>query len=208
VTVVHAAPPVTTDHLLAALLVGVRDGREGSFEELHARTRGRVDSLVLRLVRSPELALEVTQETYLDVWQQAGRYSPDRGSVLSWMLVIARRRAIDRIRSVTRGVALEHRVSTGADRYQDDLAEQVVARLDAARLGPMLAVLSPLQREALTLVYLHRLTSVEAAGRLAVPVSTLKTRVRDGLRQLRRRADAAHLGGPAELVGPTASGCA
>ena len=207
-TVVRASPPVFTDCPLAALLAGVRDGIDGCFEELHARTRSRVHGLVLRLVRSPELALEVTQETYLDVWQQADRYSAERGSVLAWMLVIARRRSIDRIRAVNRVLVLEQRVSTGADRSHDDLAEQVVARLDAARLRPLLAGLSPLQQEALTLVYLHRLTSVEAAARLGVPVSTLKTRVRDGLRQLRRRADAAALGAPAEAFRPTASGSA
>jgi len=212
---VRAHPPA--DGSLARLVLEAHDGLEGSFEELHRCTRVRMHALVLRLVRSPELALEVTQEAYLEIWQQSGRYSPERGSALSWMMVIARRRAIDRIRSVTRSVALEHRVSSG-DGVEDDHADRVVARLDAARVGPLLTGLSPLQREALTLVYLQRHTSQEAASLLQVPVTTLKTRVRDGLLQMRRRADeldwttSVELGapvrgrqpGPASLLAPGA----
>lgn len=181
-----ACPP--PDYALDRLLLETRDGFDSSFEELHARTRARVHGLVLRLVRSPELALEVTQETYLEIWQQAARYSPERGSALSWMMVIARRRAIDRIRSVTRAVALEHRHAAG-DGVEDDHADRVASRLDAARVRPLLGGLSPLQREALTLVYLQRQTAREAATQLQVPLTTLKTRLRDGLVQLRRRAD-------------------
>lgn len=186
----HLAPLVArppTDFPLGRLLVETREGSDGSFEELHARTRARVHSLVLRLVRSPELALEVTQEAYLEIWQQAARYSPDRGSALSWMMVIARRRAIDRIRSVSRSVALEHRHASG-DAVQDDHADSVASRLDAARVRPMLGGLSPLQREAVTLVYLQRQTAREAAAQLQVPLTTLKTRLRDGLAQLRQRS--------------------
>ena len=180
-----ARPPL--DCPLGRLLLETRDGRDSSFEELHLRTRARLHGLVLRLVRSPELALEVTQEAYLEIWQQAARYSPDRGSALSWMMLIARRRAIDRIRSVSRSVALEHRHATG-DGVEADHADGVVARLDAARVRALLGGLSPLQREALTLVYLQRQTAREAATLLQVPLTTLKTRLRDGLTQLRRRA--------------------
>lgn len=183
---VPACPP--PDCALGRLLVETRDGLDSSFEELHARTRARVHGLVLRLVRSPDLALEVTQEAYLEIWQQAARYAPERGSALSWMMVIARRRAIDRIRSVSRAVALEHQHATG-DGVEHDHADGVASRLDAARVRPLLGGLSPLQREALTLVYLQRQTAREAATQLQVPLTTLKTRLRDGLVQLRRRAE-------------------
>lgn len=177
---------------LDQLLLEARHGIEESFEELHHRTRARVHTVALRIVRSPELASEVTQETYLEVWQQAGRYCPERASVLGWITMIARRRAIDRVRSITRAVGQERRYTLGVpDEQENDHAERVAERLDAERLRPMLASLSPLQREALTLVYLQRCSPQDAAALLGAPLSTLKTRMRDGLRQLRLRLPAA-----------------
>lgn len=177
---------------LDQLLLEARHGIEESFEELHRRTRVRVNAVVLRIVRSPELASEVTQETYLEVWQQAGRYRSDRASVLGWITMIARRRAIDRVRSITRAVGQERRYTLGVlDAQENDHAERVAERLDARRLRPLLASLSPLQREALTLVYLQRCSPQDAATMVGAPLSTLKTRMRDGLQQLRLRLPAA-----------------
>jgi RNA polymerase sigma-70 factor (ECF subfamily) len=182
--VVLSAPPCP----LAQLVLEVRHGIEESFEELHRRTQVRVHGVVLRVVRSPELASEVTQETYLEVWQQAERYRPELASVLGWITMIARRRAIDRVRSITRALGQERRYTLGVlDGQVDDHAEQVVERLDAARLRPLVDSLSPLQREALTLVYLQRCSPQEAAALVGAPLSTLKTRLRDGLQQLRLR---------------------
>lgn len=183
---------------LDQLLLEAGAGQEESFEELHRRTQARVHAVALRIVRSPELAREVTQETYLEVWQQTDRYCPDRATVIGWITMIARRRAIDRVRSVTRALDQEQRYARGAVVLEEhDHAERVAARLDAARLRPLLAALSPVQREALTLVYLQRRTPQEAATMLDAPLSTLKTRLRDGLQQLRLR-----------LPDTRASGCA
>jgi RNA polymerase sigma-70 factor (ECF subfamily) len=189
---VDAAAPAAVPCPLAQLLLEARHGVEESFEELHRRTWLRVYAVVLRVVRSPELASEVTQETYLEVWQQAERYRPELASVLGWITMIARRRAIDRVRAITRAVGQERRYALGLlDGDVDDPAEQVVERLDAARLRPLVAALSPLQREALTLVYLQRRSPQEAAELVGAPLSTLKTRMRDGLQQLRLRLLAA-----------------
>ncbi|WP_375430452.1 sigma-70 family RNA polymerase sigma factor [uncultured Friedmanniella sp.] len=180
----HPPAPSSLDQLL----VESGSGLEESFEELHRRTRERVHAVALRIVRSSELAREVTQETYLEVWQQADRYRADRASVMGWITMIARRRAIDRVRSVSRALGREQRYTRGAPGVvEDDHAERVVDRLEAARLHPLLAALSPLQREALTLVYLQRQSPQEAATLLGAPLSTLKTRLRDGLQQLRQR---------------------
>ncbi len=185
---VPTPPPPPLDQLL----LEARHGIEESFEELHRRTRARVHAVVLRIVRSPELASEVTQETYLEVWQQAGRYRPDRASVLGWITMIARRRAIDRVRAITRAVGQERRYTLGViDVQESDHAERVAERLDAQRLRPLLESLSPLQCEALTLVYLQRCSPQDAATMVGAPLSTLKTRMRDGLQQLRQRLTAA-----------------
>lgn len=188
---------------LHQLLLEARQGVEESFEELHRRTSGRVHAVVLRVVRSPELASEVSQETYLEVWQQADRYRADRATVLGWITMIARRRAIDRVRSITRTLGQERRYALGtAERHGDDHAERVVAQLDAARLRPLLAALSALQREALTLVYLERRSPQEVALLLGAPLSTVKTRLRDGLAQLRLRLPEAEARGLGPALAP------
>jgi RNA polymerase sigma-70 factor (ECF subfamily) len=182
------AVPVGAGCPLAQLLQEARQGAEGAFEELRRRTLARVHAVALRIVRCPDLAADVTQETYLEVWRQAGRYRPERATVLGWITMIARRRAIDRVRSITRAAGQEHRYTTGLpERHVVDHAERVAERLDAVRVRPLLDTLSPVQREALTLVYLQRRSPQEAAELLGTPLSTLKTRLRDGLQQLRVR---------------------
>jgi len=176
----------TADARLAALLLEAHCGLEDAFDELYALTCTRVYGSVLRVVRSPELAGEVTQEAYLEIWQQAGRYRQDKGSALSWMLMIARRRAVDRVRSVTRALALERRWVEGQEALLTlDGWDEVTARLDARQIRQTLAVLTAVQREALTLVYLEQRTMAEVARLLGVPLATVKSRTRDGLRRLR-----------------------
>jgi RNA polymerase sigma-70 factor (ECF subfamily) len=142
--------------------------------------------VVLRVVRSPELAGEVTQEAYLEIWQQSGRYQKDRGSALGWMMMIARRRAVDRVRSVTRSAALERRYTEHNGGLGDvDTWDEVAARLDAEQVRLCLPVLSPVQRQALTLTYVEQRSAAEVARMLDVPLATVKSRIRDGRLRLR-----------------------
>ena len=161
-------------------------GEEQAFAELYDRTSRRVHAIVWRVLRSADHAAEVTQEVYTEVWRQASRYEPDRGSVLAWLATMAHRRAVDRVRSVTREVARDERYAvTGVAREVDHVWEGVEQRLDAARVRKALDSLTPIQREALTLAYFGGLTQTEIAARLQLPLGTVKTRVRDGLIRLR-----------------------
>ena len=129
-----ALPRPPGDASLAALLLEIERGVEESFTELYRLTRRRLHAVVLRVIRSPELAGEVTQEAYLEIWQHAGRYRQDRGSAMGWMATIAHRRAIDRVRSVTRAQAQEQRyVSSRADAPRQESIE----RRSASRDMPM-----------------------------------------------------------------------
>lgn len=170
---------------LGALLQQTAVGAEGAFAELHRLTRVRLHAVVLRVVRSPELASEVTQEVYLVIWQQSGRFRTGEGSALGWMVTIARRRAIDRVRSVCRASAQEHRWAASTPPGTVDDWDAVVDRLDATRVLGALDRLTWRQREALVLVHLEQRPVAEAAGLLGIPVNTAKTRVRDGLQRLR-----------------------
>ena len=89
-----------TAHLVELMTLSSR-GHEDAFAELYDLTSQRIYGIVLRVLRSPDHAAEVTQEIYVEVWRQSARYSPDKGSVIAWMTTMAHRRAVDRVRSVS-----------------------------------------------------------------------------------------------------------
>ena len=162
------------------------EGDQDAFAELYDRTSRRVHAIVWRVLRSADHASEVTQEVYTEVWRQAARYEAAKGSVLAWVATMAHRRAVDRVRSVTREVARdEHYALSGTAREVDHVWEGVEQRLDAQRVRQGLESLTPIQREALTLAYFGGLTQTEIAARLQLPLGTAKTRIRAGQIRLR-----------------------
>jgi RNA polymerase sigma-70 factor (ECF subfamily) len=178
--------PQTEAAALVELVLASAAGDQDAFADLYDRTSGRVYGIVWRVLRSADHAAEVTQEIYTEVWRQASRYEPGKGSVLAWMATMAHRRAVDRVRSVSREVARdEHYAVAGAGREVDHVWEGVEQRLDVQRVRKGLESLTPIQREALTLAYFGGLTQTEIAARLQLPLGTVKTRIRDGLIRLR-----------------------
>jgi RNA polymerase sigma-70 factor (ECF subfamily) len=145
-----------------------------------------VHGLVLRVVRNPALAEEVTQEVFLEVWRTASRFDRGRGSALSWLLTMAHRRAVDRVRSAeaaSRNETTYHRRNPAVD--YDETAEAAAASLEARRVRAALDALTAVQREALELAYFGGYTHTEVATMLDLPVGTAKTRIRDGLIRMR-----------------------
>lgn len=177
--------PAVANVLLPALFEEAQSGGDAAFAELYAETRVRIYGVVLGVVRSPDLAVEVTQEVFLEIWQQRGQFEAGRGSVLGWMTTIARRRAVDRVRAVTRTHAREQRYVLVNAPVAGDVWDDVAMRMDARRVHRAISGLSPVQRDALLLVYVGHRSAREAALLLDVPLGTVKTRVRDGLIQLR-----------------------
>lgn len=177
------------------LLAETATGREASFAELYRETSPLVYGVVFHTLRSRDHAEEVVQETYSQIWRQAGAYDYSRGSALGWIVMIARRRAIDRVRSTTRAAALEARFAThGEAASGQDVGEEVASRLDAERVRQALAGLTPLQREAVLLRYFQSHSLKQMAAELQLPLGTVKTRIRDGLIRLRRGLEAGVLG--------------
>ena len=161
-------------------------GDQGAFSQLYDAVSSRVFGLVVRVVRDPAQAEEVTQEAFLEIWRTAGRYDPDRGSPLGWLLTIAHRKAVDRVRSAeasTRRDASYHQQNQPV--AHDATAEAAHASLEARRVRTALGSLTSVQREALELAYFGGYTHTEVAGMLDLPVGTAKTRIRDGLIRLR-----------------------
>ena len=171
---------------LAALLSAASRGDESAFARLYDLTSARVYGLVRRVVRDPAQSEEVAQEAYLEVWRQSARYDAGRGSVLAWMLTIAHRRAVDRVRAAESAQERDRRyAATGDGPPYDVVEETVTARLDSVRVRRALDTLTDVQREAITLAYFGGYTHREVSDLLGVPLGTVKTRMRDGLIRMR-----------------------
>lgn len=184
----HEGAPVGADTAseLGSLLKRAARGDTAAFAEIYDTTAARVHGLVLRVVRDPAQAEEVTQEVFLEVWRQSSRYDAARGSALAWMMTIAHRKAVDRVRSAEaasrRDETYHHRNHTPE---HDTTAEAAHASLEARRVRTALAHLTDVQREAIELAYFGGYTHTEVAALLDLPVGTAKTRIRDGLIRLR-----------------------
>lgn len=188
----HPSTPENPGAHLARLLLETGQGNHGAFTEFYQRTSQLVFGLVRRVVVDPGLSEEVTQEVFIVVWQNASKYDPALGSPTGWLVTIAHRRAVDKVRS--------HQSSTNRDarwaaaswsRPFDEVAASFSDRMEALQLLDSLRALSPLQREPIVLAYFGALTYREVAERLSAPLPTIKSRVRAGLKQLRGQLERA-----------------
>ncbi|GED99840.1 ECF RNA polymerase sigma factor SigK [Gordonia spumicola] len=176
----------TDAHVLVDLLASAADGDVEAFADLYDRTSARVYGMVLRVLRDPGYSEETTQEVYLQVWRGAARYDPAEGSPVAWLLSIAHRRAVDRVRSETSAARRES--DYGARELTsvaDYVGDEVQARDDGRRIRNCLGTLSERQAEAVGLAYYGGLSYSEVAERLTVGLPAVKSRIRDGLRRLR-----------------------
>lgn len=158
---------------------------QAAFHELYDLTNRRVYGIVLRVLRSPDQAQEVSQEVYVEVWKQASTYQAEKGSVIAWIATMAHRRAVDRVRSVSSEIARDQRYAfIDQERESDQVWDSVAQQYDVERVRGALAGLTDIQRQAIQLAYYDGLTQSQIATALRLPLGTVKTRVRDGLRRL------------------------
>lgn len=171
---------------LGELLMLVARGDQVAFETVYDRIAPAVFGLVLRVLRDSAQSEEVAQEALLEVWRTAGRFDPARGTGLAWVMTIAHRRAVDRVRSERAAAEREARVASAAPPpAADEVAETVESSLEAERVRHCLDGLTGTQRESITLAYYSGLSYPQVASALGVALGTVKTRIRDGLRRLR-----------------------
>ena len=167
-------------------LVAASRGDAAAFAEMYESLAPRVYGLVLRVLHDVHQSEEVTQEVFLEVWQTATRFDPTRGSAPSWVMTLAHRRAIDRVRSAE---ASRRRDTTDVQRSRtaptDETATSAHASLDAQEVRAALGTLPDMQRQALELAYFGGHTHLEVSRMMSIPLGTAKTRIRDGLFRLR-----------------------
>ncbi|HET7327183.1 MAG TPA: ECF RNA polymerase sigma factor SigK [Nocardioidaceae bacterium] len=166
------------------LLARVARGDEEAFGQLYDALAPAVFGLARRVVRDPARAEEIAQEVFLSVWQKATRFDPARGSASTWVLTLTHRRAVDVVRSSEAATRREERVSTQETPY-DEVAETATTRMEGQQVRRCMGTLTDLQREAVTLAYYGGYTYPEVASLLEANLSTIKTRMRDGLIRLR-----------------------
>ena len=161
-------------------------GDASAFAAMYESLSPRVYGLVQRVLQDVHQSEEVTQEVFLEIWQTSTRFDPTRGSAPSWVMTLAHRRAVDRVRSAE---ASRRRDTTEVERSRttpiDETATSAHASLDAQEVRAALGTLPDFQRQALELAYFGGHTHLEVSRMMRIPLGTAKTRIRDGLVRLR-----------------------
>ncbi|MFD9539124.1 sigma-70 family RNA polymerase sigma factor [Streptomyces sp. NPDC060022] len=171
---------------LDQLMLWTAQGDREAFTGVYDRAAGPVMGLVHRVLRDPAQSEEVVQDVLLEVWRTSGRFKPDRGSAMTWIMTLAHRRAVDRVRAAQAGADREHKAALlNSGTPFDEVTERVETHLEWQQVRRCVRALTDIQRESVTLAYYGGLTCKEVAQSLSVPLGTVKTRLRDGLIRLR-----------------------
>lgn len=205
-TMTHTSPTAPAadaaaalDHWMARTALGDRE----AFAALYQATSGTLLAVIARLVGDRPQAEDLLQEVYVTVWKSASSYSPALGRPMTWLMSIARNRAIDSLRRRQREPHTISRYAGGEDGQPDtDLLDQLpdpadgpLALLEQAStqltLERCMQGLVEPQRESLALAYYDGLSHAEVAGQLAQPLGTVKSWIRRGLQTLRDCLDRA-----------------
>ena len=176
------SPALRAQRLLEKVATGDREAFAALYDEMAPRVLG----LVIRLLRDHSQSEEVTQEIFLEVWQNAARFDASKGGAVTWILTMTHRRAVDRVRASQ--ASRDRDVKIGIRDFQsdyDNVAETVQVRIEHERVEKAMSRLTELQRQAVTLAYYGGFSHSEVAEKLSVPIGTVKTRLRDGMIRLR-----------------------
>ena len=178
------------------LLKRISNGDESALADLYDYRGRLVYSLALNIVGTVADAEEVTQEVFLKVWRNAASFDLDRGDPMAWIVTITRRAAIDRTRS--KGYKLQKR-STDIDEViiashgsgdHDDPTDKMLGRLQEGKVRNNLSQLTGKQLEVIHLSYYESMSHSEVSEHLNIPLGTVKSRLREGINQLRRIMEA------------------
>lgn len=176
------------DRELTNLLMQITQGDERALAAFYDLTASRVYGLALYVLKDPAMADEVTLDVYLQIWQRASQFDPNRGKPIAWISVLTRSRSIDRLR-----VGQKEKANTNSF---DEVNEQQTPQLNSETLSmacdqrrvvqKALTSLSPEQRQVIEMAYFSGLSQREIAEKIDKPLGTVKTRIRLGMINLRK----------------------
>ncbi len=171
---------------LGNLLQEVANGDKQAFAQLYDATAPQVYGLCLHILRSAAVAEDVTQEVYISVWRSAASFDPQKGTAKTWVLKIARHRAIDQLRShLARLNREEKEAALSQLLHFSDVEHEALTAVEGAQVRQALDMMGEPHRTALLYCYFGGLSHSELAEATGVALGTAKTRVRDGLKKLR-----------------------
>ncbi|MEY2633447.1 MAG: hypothetical protein RIR00_2101 [Pseudomonadota bacterium] len=178
---------------LEPLLQRMAAGEEAALERLYDATSRRAYTFVLRLVRDPQLAEEIVEEVYFQMWNKAADYDNRRGNPLAWLYTLCRSRALDRLRQRDDEVFYqdpadyEERLSAeGTDNVHDGDPYDVLAAMErSTAVHAALSSLSPQSRQVVSLAFFRGLSHSEIATAYALPLGTVKTIINRACEKMR-----------------------
>ena len=168
-----------------ALIQRVAEADHGAFAELYDRTSSILFGIILRILGNRAEAEDVLQETFLQIWQRAASYDPARGRPLPWLNVLARSRALDKLRSRNLRDRVAGEAAAEPLNPPTDTSAGLLAAENQEIVRRALGEIPEAQRSALRLAYFEGLTQSEIAARTGKPLGTVKTHTRLGLMRLR-----------------------
>ncbi|MDP2149385.1 MAG: sigma-70 family RNA polymerase sigma factor [Hoeflea sp.] len=172
---------------LADALEACAKGDRAGLERIYAREAARMVTVAERILRRHDLAEEIVQEAFLQIWRKAGQYEPGRGSARGWLYAVVRNRALNALRDGAREQTTD---SDSLDRLQeeaqDGLFDDIYDDLDqASRLRACLDRLDAPRRRTILMAYVSGYSHGEIAGRLKLPLGTAKAWIRRSLLALK-----------------------
>ena len=171
-----------------SLLRRIADRDSTALSELYDRYAGSLMALARRILRSPEDAEEVLQEVFLHAWNRAPSYNPDRSSVSTWLMLITRSRAIDRLRN--RKVVSKTEIAAQKEKTSNHASAKGMSRVleteRRIRVSEELIELPREQRQVLEMAFYQGLTQREIAEKAGIPLGTVKTRTLLAMKKLRK----------------------
>jgi RNA polymerase sigma-70 factor (ECF subfamily) len=173
----------TTD--IDRLIMACAAGDRGALKALYDVEAARMTGVAVRLLKRRSLAEEAVHDAFLHIWKGAATFDPARGAGKGWIYAVLRHRALailrDEARLETREAPLDEEIAS-----EEDDPETVIARLmDSERLRHCLEGLEPKRRQSVVLAFVNGLSHGELAGRLGVPLGTVKSWIRRSLERLK-----------------------
>jgi RNA polymerase sigma-70 factor, ECF subfamily len=170
---------------VGVLIEAVGRGSQVALKRLYELESRRLYGIALRIVRRPEIAADVLQEAFVQIWQNAPAFSAERGAGAAWLTGIVRFRALDAVRTLGREI-LSDDPALGDEALEPEVIERMDASAEAGALRRCLKLLDPEQQRCIVLAFVEGLSHSEIAGRIKAPLGSVKSWIRRGLLALRR----------------------